>query len=466
MRVLSAVVMLLVACGPGKISLDGTDSGDTGAKPSMDAPTDVSVRLHDDIASIAYVSWTQAGAATSWVEYGVDGEETRSTPAVERAAGTYEQIVVGLPYDAAFTVRVVVAAGGAEGRSEPVASSTGPVPDEMPVPDLLVADPDRYEPSGVFLLGSVNRRAVGWSQGEYWKFVLDRQGRLVWAMETPEQHWTLYMQPSVDGRALLWDEATYWAEWDGGEDSQVHRMTLDGAVEETYDTPGLHHSFTQLPDGALVWGAATGSGRQEWEDLVERAPDGTMRTIWSCEEFHAQAGAGEREDCQSNSIWYTEANDTFLFSFYTTNTIVEIDHATGESLRWWGDLNDEWAFVPPDSQFAWQHGPSWTPEGHLLVSSEHDQETVVFEYVVDDASRTLTEVWSFGVGEDVYGSTNGEAHRLANGNTLHNIGASGRLREVTSQGDVVWDVGFGDGRLLGRSILVDDLYAFAEPSAF
>jgi len=90
-----------------------------------------------------------------------------------------------------------------------------------------------------------------------------------------------------------------------------------------------------------------------------------------------------------------------------------------------------------------------------------DWETAAREYEVDDASETLVEVWNFGLGEGIYGDTAGEAHRLENGNTLHNYGSAGHLREVTSEGEIVWEVEWPGNKLLGRTVFLEDLYAFA-----
>ena len=103
-----------------------------------------------------------------------------------------------------------------------------------------------------------------------------------------------------------------------------------------------------------------------------------------------------------------------------------------------------------------------TDEGTLLISakvSQNGTETVAREYTFDDDTETLTEVWSFGEGEGVYGSEMGEAHRLGNGNTLHNYGSTPRIREATPDGAVVWDVTWSSGTYIGRSEVIADLYA-------
>jgi len=126
---------------------------------------------------------------------------------------------------------------------------------------------------------------------------------------------------------------------------------------------------------------------------------------------------------------------------------------------------DAWAFDPPETAFWWQHGCYYTEEGTLLTSSyvaEDDDELVVREYTLDEDAQTLRQVWSYRGDEAVHGETMGEAWRLPGGNTLHNYGEGQRIREVTPDGSVVWDLDFSGGGLLwelGRTTPLEDLYA-------
>ena len=81
---------------------------------------------------------------------------------------------------------------------------------------------------------------------------------------------------------------------------------------------------------------------------------------------------------------------------------------------------------------------------------------------MDDATRTLHQVWSAGRGEGVEGAQMGEAHRLANGDTLHNFGTNAHLREYTPSGRVLWELDWPDDCEIGRSEPISvDLYTFA-----
>jgi hypothetical protein len=448
------VLVALLGCpNSGTIVVD--DDGPSGYAEAMVA--DVSWSLHPQFGSLVVVSWEQLAPATAWVEASVDEGHWLASPAQAVDEGGCSDLVLGIPFGTLASLRVANDFGEGPLYAPAVTATTGPLPEGFPPPELLESDPDRFDADGQYLIGSVNEDTGGWTGGNYWKWILDRQGRVIWAHLTPDHHWTLYMRVSQDGDDLLWDQQTFWPEWDEGAGSVVHRWKIDGTVVESTATPGLHHAFTELPDETLVWGAAD----WETESLVERPPGGVVSTIWRCDEFHALVGSDEI--CQSNSLYWHEPSDSFLYSFYTTSTVVEIDHATGDSLRWWGHLPGAWDFDPVESAFYWQHGAVFTEAGTLLLSSYREEmipEGVVREYELDEGAETLRQIWHFGEGEYLWAVTAGEAHRLPGGNTLHNQGSGGRLREITPDGQVVWDVAFGE-RLLGRTVFVDDLYAFA-----
>jgi hypothetical protein len=237
----------------------------------------------------------------------------------------------------------------------------------------------------------------------------------------------------------------------------VHRTWLDREIEQT-KTPGLHHAFVELPDHTLVWGSEFHGGG---EALVQKAPgQGDETVLWTCLEDWPGVG----KDCESNGVFYAAGTDTFLYSFFTNDAVVEVDRATGASLWWAGELDGSYAFDPADSAFAWQHGVSYTGDGHLLLSthpSDSTRTTLVREYEVDHEARTLRQVWSYDSG--IYASTNGDAWRLANGNTLHLLGSAGEINEVTPEGGVVWHVTWGGTHLLGRGEFIEDLYSLVGP---
>jgi hypothetical protein len=427
------------------------ETGGTGIEP-LGFVTEASHRLHE-VQSLVYVSWTQAEPARLHVEYSFDEGHWLSAPERDSLAGPNEQLLVGIPYETVAQWRIV----GEQGVLFEGTLQTGGYPEGLPRAVRTVHEPERQLPEGRWLLTSINSNDGGWTSGDYWTILLDRQGRLVWAKPTPGEAWTLFAQVAVTGDRILWDEQTKWSLWDDGAASKVHVTWLDQEVE-VIDTPGLHHPFVQLPDGTLTWGSKAHGGG---EALVEKAPGQVGETVlWTCDEDWTMGGYW----CESNGLFYVPSTDSYLYSFYTNNSILEVDRATGESLWWAGEAVLGYAFSPPDAAFSWQHGLSYTDTGTLLLSSEFGdpQETWLLEYEVDHREQELTLVWSDSAG--VRATTNGQAWRLANGNTLHIVGSAGVLREVDTSGEDVWRLDFQDDHLLGHGQFVSDLYALVAPA--
>jgi hypothetical protein len=425
---------------------DSGDSGDTALEG--DAIQELSWQVHDEIGSLIVVSWEQLTAATVHLEFQVD-DDWLASPSRELDTGPQQELLLGVPYDHDVSFRVVVDLAGDAWTSDEQLAHTGEHPQLGLAPSMLISDASGWEPTlDYVLLTVVNSRG--------WTVIVDRQGRLVWASQTPPQRTSLYSRPSFDGTDILVDHNSFWQIFDGGAASQVQRMKIDGSVVDTYDTPGLHHPFLELGDGSLVWSAARGNT----ETVEKLTPAGDSETLWSCREFLDELDI--QSYCGSNTLSWNQTDDTILISLYSQETIVEFDHATGETLRYFGHAPGAWQFDPPESAFYWQHGGHFTEAGTLITSShvsDSSDECVVREYSLDASNEVLQEVWSFGVGLGVESESMGEVHRLPSGNTLHNYGAGARLREVTPDGTVVWDLEWQTE--IGRSTPLENLYALA-----
>ncbi len=424
--------------------------------PTAVVLTDLEADVHDTIGSIVVLEWEQDGQAEVLVQYSFDEGLWQGSPARGLGAGAHSELLLGIPYDTEVVLRAVL---DGEIQGDEISITTGPLPDGCPTPEVLESDEAGWDPELVWVFTSINDGQN--DQGEpYWSLIVDRQGRVVWAVISPSDRVTLQPQVSSDGTALLIDHNSFWGAFDGGAASQVHQVRIDGSVERIWETAGLHHPFTQHPDGTLAWVAADGRD----ESIVEQGPDGDEVEIWGCRGFHEALGINRY--CGSNTLTFLEDSDTYLYSSYSTDSVVVIDRAAGEASHWFGHLDGSWAFDPEDSAFWWQHGPHITESGTLMLSSmlsEDGVELVVREYEMDAETETLTEVWSYGEGEGILGEEMGEAWRLSGGNVLHNYGSASRMREVTPGGEVVWDLQWqaAHDQWLGRSTALDDLYALA-----
>jgi len=478
---LSVLLPLFLGCTPGKVvfaddtaaSSGPDDSGETDADADADADTDadadsdtdttlpsddlfsnVRVEVHAEQTSLLVVRWTQALAADVHLEFSFEDGVWLDSPTRSLGSGEHEEYIAGAPYGSAVTWRLVGEPAGDPVLTADVVTENGGPPDELPSATVLVSDPSGWDAEGApYMFMSL---AADDFDDRWWILIVDRAGEVVWSRKSDRNRASLHPRVARDGRSLYIDQNSFWAIFDSGVDSTIQELALDGSLIQSFDTPGLHHPFTDLPDGSVSYGAISGYYSNEY--LTHVSLDGERTDLWDCEDW--LSSIGERDYCGSNTLTYDEGTDRYLFSFYSFETIVQLT-GEGEAVAWFGNAAGSYAFDPESSRFWWQHGGVITPSGTLLTSTDlttRGVETVVREYEIDVAAETLREVWSFGVGEGVYGEQMGEATRLANGNTWHNYGLLPRVREVTPAGELVWDISWR-GDAIGRTMPVSDLYA-------
>lgn len=479
----SLLVLQLLGCdasdppapGPADVASPGIDSGqpDTAADKEPPEPVEVTAEVVEGLGTVVRVYWEHPEAAPTRLAFRVVGDsDWMHSPVVDTAAGPASQLILGVPFDADVEYRVL---SGAEETALAPAQTvrTGPRPEMLPEPIILANDPTLWSEDTPYIITSMN--SAGDSRyGLWWVFVMNRDGEVVWAQQSGEDWISRHVSVSHSQQRLLVDHNTAWSLLDGGQASTIVEMTLDGTIHHTYPTPGLHHAFVPLPEDRLAWAARYARS----ERLMTIGRDGAVEEVWDCQTFQTEVlnegntgwggfpgdkdASGMLSTCGSNALWWHEETDRFLYSFWSYDTVLEIDHQSGELVRSFGQTPGSWSFSPQQSAFWWQHGALYTAAGTLLVSTKDRRggtETLVREYALDEEKQQLIEVWSFGEGRGIYGPYMGEAHRLANGNTLHIYGAGGHMAEVTALGEIAWEVTWEGDQHNGHTTLWDDLYA-------
>ncbi|MCH7702468.1 MAG: hypothetical protein IID37_12355 [Planctomycetes bacterium] len=432
------------------------------AQAGDDAPvSDVVVSVHPTVATVLVVSWNQDEAVEGgWLEFSIDGDPPQASPERPLAQGPQQELVLGAPADAFIQLRIMNRIQG-EVVSSAVswAATTGSLPENLLEPALVAYDAAQAHPAK-FLLVSFNIAGAGSL------LILDRNGRIVWYRTPQGGHFMLVPRVARSGNHMLFDIDTYWSGGGGNPTSTINRVTIANEVFESIEVVGLHHGWDEFNDGTIIWGKNP-SGFDH-EELWAIDPEGNSWMIWDSDTWNVPGTVA------GNAVTLEKSDTTVLLSFWTNDSAVEIDVATGEILRTFGDVPGSWSFDPQDSQFWFAHGVHYTEANTLLVSShllpgfgQPDNEQRIREYALDDDSQTLTQIWVYGEGANIYAPTWGEAIRLDNGNTLFNTGSDPMIREVTSDGDTVWEVRWDDGggfeqRLVGDMTILEgleDLYA-------
>ncbi|HHO51910.1 MAG TPA: hypothetical protein ENK18_13780 [Deltaproteobacteria bacterium] len=471
--ILSAVLLLSGCTGPSTIP-SGTSGTLEPPQPPVSATGDVDLiqavaRVDDDQGTVLWISWEQSGAATVHLEFSSEPGVWRSSPERGLGAGPHSDLVLGVPYDTDVTWRIVAISAGGTTTTPEVITRTAEIPHDLPWPWVVTSDPSGWDPQVDYVLVSVSYDDAFY--GGHMTSVLDRQGRVVWARPSRRGFATLHPRVAWGETSFLLDHSGFWGDGLGnGDRSVVEEVRIDGSVVTEHATPGLYHPYTDLPDGSIAYPRhwtqdLDGEPGPDGEKVIVLRPDGSELELFDCTGW-----LGDR--CGANTLSYDPARDALLYSLFTVETVLELDATTGVPRRWFGHIDGSWPFSPLESAFWYQHGSVYTDTGTLLISTHRDEdstELVVREYEVDEASQSLVQIWSFGEGQGEVGRQMGEAHRLPDGNTLHNLGTHAVLREITPEGRVVWDVRwenteYGDpagGHSIGRSApIAVDLYAF------
>lgn len=169
-----------------------------------------------------------------------------------------------------------------------------------------------------------------------------------------------------------------------------------------------------------------------------------------------------------NSIDYNEKLDQILLSVHGLNEIWIIDHNTttkeasgkkGDLLYRFGNPEAYQAGGKKDCMLFGQHDAKWINNGNILVYNNGTNRggrgisySTVDEIKVNfDGGNYTSEnqpsqiVWTYGEGEEkMYSKNISGAQRLPNGNTQICIGESGKIIEVTGNGQIVWEYDYGE----------------------
>lgn len=197
----------------------------------------------------------------------------------------------------------------------------------------------------------------------------------------------------------------------------------------------------------------------------------------------SQTGQVSADWTHVNTVDYNEALDQIVLSSYYLSEMWVIDHSTtpaesaghsggrygkgGDFLYRWGNPQNYNRGTEEDRRLYRQHDTQWIRDGldgagNFLIYSNGDGQarrfTTVDEIVPpmnEDGSYRLEAGEAYGPREPVwqYNPDPPErffswfisgVQRLPNGNTLINQGAGAKVREVTSDGEIVWEYRYTD----------------------
>ena len=466
------LVLLCGAClwvGPACDEEGDDDDDDAGDDDAAEGDLTIEVSLSEHIPTVALVTWEAdvSEVDEAYVEFGTTSDYGMIAPMEWDGETGFSGYVLGMKAATDYVLRATLAADGQTWTSGEHTLTTGLLPTALP--DLYLQVGDAQSTAGGYLALSLTSQTPTMS-------ILDRDGDFVWWYQ-PDGETYLVVRSTLSraGDAVLY-MGTYSGAADddddddddalGDEGRYLVRVSIDGSQVDTYQLPGAHHDFVELPDGTL---GVIGSDRRDVEGhsvngacIVEVSPEGTEEIVWTAwDVLEYNPDEVDHGWTHANALDYDEVEDAYYISIRNYNAIFKIDRASGDVL---------WMIGGPLSDFSDGEGATefWEGQhqfdvldGSILVFDNQPVDAFtsrVVEYAFDPDDGSAELIWIYQPDPAFYCYGLGDADRLPNGNTLITWSTSAQLDEVDADGNLLWQLNSGMGAGFGYTTWLDSLY--------
>jgi hypothetical protein len=456
-----AASFVLSACGGGNGG--STDAGVSGVSHPQVSNATAQVNQYNVLSSL--VKANVSDAVKVQVTYTAENGATGSTPEFAVTSGQVSVPVLGLRPQTNYTLRLTaVGADGNRVDSDGISFRTGALPSTLPT--FTVTEQAAGQPGFTM---------IGLLQGIFSSdppiagpLIVDHTGAIVWYREAFEGA-VIDWQKQPDGTYTAAINNVYLAEL-GYTDSRYYQMDSLGNVLRSYYAIGAwatdFHELRLLPNGDAVlfaintrnmdltpWGGQ--ASVDVYGNILERiSGNGQLVFAWNALD-RLDIGSADPmilqglPDAQSLDFTHGNAIDvtadgSYLMSFRHLSQLIKVDRG-GEIVWKLGGVDGFFSFInDPFGGFSFQHGARELPNGNILLFDNGNGHTPpqsrAVEYRLNVDDWTATMVWQFEPDPHIFGAFLGLTQRLPNGNTLITYGASAVVQEVTSAGQVVWEL--------------------------
>ena len=412
-------------CGPIATGAGGAKTGtpeictfQIDAALSLTIPTVGVINWSTDLAGLteARIEFTLNEPAPDTLNRGSGGK-------IDVTGTTHRALMLGLKAGRTYTYRIVATGAGGQTCTSPDRMLATCTSDKAPTVARTAMNAAAQMRGFIIVTPGVQGISMTRPRAPLLAYIIDADGDVVW--------WT---DAQVEtSRALMdWDGATLWTIRTGG--GEVRRTSMDGTLIQT-TTPGAvgaHHDFAVLPGGTLAFLVptldSTGSS-----DLVERAPDGTTKTV-----VHLDSKIYKSPNSfHANAIRYHVADDSYTVGDRDAALIIKLTRQGKVLWQLGGSCTGAPAPKCAASALGGStHGHAMLDNGNLLVFRNSAYQATEYRLTEGATSLSASTVWSYqsaGVGSDYLG----DVQRLPNGNTLVTFSTGGQIHEVTPSGAVV-----------------------------
>ena len=220
----------------------------------------------------------------------------------------------------------------------------------------------------------------------------------------------------------------------------VIRPTLDMSSYGGWDSAEIKHCIVEYtrPDGSLfTWSTVDGMDYDDSYNHYQGSP---------VNPYHINA---IDRDVDGN----------LLISLRHACQVVKVNSQTGEVMWRLGGKRSDFTFVDdPLNGFSRQHGIRRLANGNIILFNNGNDyippRSRAIEYSLDEQTMTARLVWEYQ--DTTFALAMGFADRLPNGNTLICYGTAQVIREVTPEGNVIFEMRTLSGELPYRAIHISN----------
>ncbi len=409
-------------------------------------------------------------AATAFVEYSADSITWERTPTVDDPGAGMTVPVLGLDHSTRYLFRAcAVSADGDSARSTVMTLTTGALPSEIPAWSI----PLNSSPTpGYTLVGLTNAE----TSGTFHAIIIDNGGKLRW--------YRTFTRPVVDFQKQPNGRYTAYTAYDGGPARFLELDNLGNVVREFASTASTEtgvHELRVTDGGHALYGydrrvtdLTSIGGRADASvtgQILEYHRPGAAPFLWrSFDHLGVEEAMPDISLTGANvNPWHMNAieidrDDNLMVSFRNSDQVVKIDSRSGDIIWRLGGRKNEFTFINDDlNGFSHQHGIRRLSNGNILLfdngNLHEPPQSRAVEYRLDENARRAELVWEYRADPIIYGSAQGFAQRLANGNTLICYGLASRIIEVDHDGRRQWEMLVEQtGYFPYRAFRVGDLY--------
>lgn len=417
----------------------------------VDAEVVATAELAEFVPTVVIVSWETAEPSRGHVEFTVVNETPRTTPTELEPTRTHSRTLLGLPIDAdvEFTIHDET---GALAAAQTI--TTGTIPRDWS--SFTVAGEASWE--GFVVMGVFGAMAD--------VVVLDPKGRPVWWWtDASADAQVIRAFPVSDGTGI----AASFGGTQLGESPTIAVSDWLAGTQRSVELAEFTHDFVERGDGGFA-ALTVVIHHDEYtnecvsDGITEFDFEGGTERIWDA--WDAYAGRTKACDeyiegwSHANALDWDEAKGQYTVGLRNLSTLSVIDRATRTeawSLGEYGSIS----LSNPDDAFIGQHQFEHLANGNVLLfdnGASNTKQSRVVELSMDAAAGTAEVVWSYTPEPAVYVYALGDVVRLSNGNTLIDWSTSGRLEEVSPNGETVWQLDAALGTEFAYMRVFDSFY--------